>query len=91
MSKITDDFFESVSLSYKEAFEMMMRSTSDSIYFKDCQSRFLFVSNAQLRRLNEQNMEAVIGKSDFDFFSNNSMKFFSTAWYITMHYSQDEI
>ena len=69
MSKITDDFFESVSLSYKEAFEIMMRSTSDSIYFKDCQSRFLFVSNAQLRRLNEKDMQAVIGKSDFDFFS----------------------
>lgn len=69
MSKITDDFFESVSLSYKDAFEMMMRSTSDSIYFKDCQSLFLFVSNAQLRRLNEKDMKAVIGKSDFDFFS----------------------
>jgi len=69
MSKITDDFFESVSLSYKEAFEIMMRSTSDSIYFKDCQSRFLFVSNAQLRRLNKKDMQDVIGKSDFDFFS----------------------
>jgi PAS domain S-box-containing protein len=69
MSRITDDFFESVSLSYKDAFEMMMKSTSDSIYFKDCQSRFLYVSNAQLRRLNEKDMLAVIGKSDFDFFS----------------------
>jgi PAS domain S-box-containing protein len=69
MSRVTDDFFESVSLSYKDAFEMMMKSTSDSIYFKDCQSRFLFVSDAQLRRLNEKDMQAVIGKSDFDFFS----------------------
>lgn len=69
MSRSTDDFFESVSLSYKDAFEMMMKGTSDSIYFKDCQSRFLFVSNAQLRRLNEKDMQAVIGKSDFDFFS----------------------
>ncbi len=69
MSKNTDDFFESVSLSYKDAFEMMMKSTSDSIYFKDCQSRFLFVSDAQLRRLNRANMQDVIGKTDFDFFS----------------------
>ena len=69
MSKTANDFFESVSLSYKDAFEMMMKSTSDSIYFKDCESRFLFVSNAQLRRLNEKDMQAVIGKSDFDFFS----------------------
>ena len=69
MSRFSDDFFESVSLSYKDAFEMMMRSTSDSIYFKDSQSHFLFVSNAQLRRLNEKDMQAVIGKTDFDFFS----------------------
>lgn len=69
MSRSTDDFFESVSLSYKAAFEMMMRSTSDSIYFKDCQSRFLFVSNAQLRRLNITQMRDVIGKTDYDFFS----------------------
>jgi PAS domain S-box-containing protein len=70
MSKNTNDFFESVSLSYKYAFEIMMRSTSDSIYFKDADSRFLYVSNAQLRRLNVKDMQAVIGKTDFDFFSN---------------------
>jgi len=69
MSRSTDDFFESVSLSYKAAFEMMMMSTSDSVYFKDRESRFLFVSNAQLRRLNKTEMRDVIGKSDFDFFS----------------------
>ena len=56
MSRSADDFFESVSLSYKAAFEMMMKSTSDSIYFKDRESRFLFVSNAQLRRLNKTEM-----------------------------------
>ena len=70
MNRITDDSFKSVSLSYKDAFELMMRSTSDSIYFKDCQSRFLFVSKAQLHRLNEEDMQSVIGKTDFDFFSN---------------------
>ena len=69
MSRMADDFFKSVSLSYKDAFELMMKSTSDSIYFKDCQSRFLFVSNAQLRRLNQTDMQSVIGKSDFDFFT----------------------
>ena len=69
MSRMADDFFKSVSLSYKDAFELMMKSTSDSIYFKDCQSRFLFVSNAQLRRLNQTDMQFVIGKSDFDFFT----------------------
>lgn len=69
MSSVTDDFFECISLSYKDAFEMMMQSTSDSIYFKDRDSRFLFVSKAQLRRLNRTDMRDVIGKSDFDFFS----------------------
>ena len=77
MNRITDDFFKSVSLGYKDAFEMMMKSTSDSIYFKDSQSRFLFVSDAQLRRLNEEDMQSVIGKTDFDFFSNDhAMKTF---------------
>ncbi len=69
MSKRTVDVFESVSIGYKDAFEMMMQSTNDSIYFKDRESRFLFVSNAQLRRLNKQSMQDVIGKSDVDFFS----------------------
>ena len=69
MSRSADGLFESVSLSYKDAFEMMMKSTSDSIYFKDRESRFVFVSDAQLRRLNKTNMQEVIGKTDFDFFS----------------------
>ncbi len=70
MSGKVDDIFESVSLSYKDAFEIMMRSTSDSIYFKDRASRFIFVSNAQLRRLNAMDMKDVVGKSDYDFFSH---------------------
>ncbi len=69
MSSIADDFFKCVSLSYKDVFEIMMKSTSDSIYIKDRGSRFLFVSDAQLRRLNKTDMKDVIGKSDFDFFS----------------------
>ncbi len=69
MSRSTNDFFESISLGYKDAFEMMMQSTNDSIYFKDSKSRFLFVSNAQLRRLNQAHMQDVVGKSDVDFFS----------------------
>ena len=69
MSRSTNDFFESISLGYKDAFEMMMQSTNDSIYFKDRKSRFLFVSNAQLRRLNQPHMRDVVGKSDVDFFS----------------------
>ena len=64
------DIFECVSLSYKDAFEIMMKSTNDSIYFKDRESRFIFVSNAQLRRLNMTNMQDIVGKSDYDFFSH---------------------
>lgn len=69
MSRTAHDVFESASLHYKDAFEMMMKNTNDSIYFKDRESRFLFVSDAQLRRLNQRDMQAVIGKTDFDFFS----------------------
>lgn len=69
MCGMMSNIFECVSLSNKDAFEMMMRSTGDSIYFEDLESRFIFLSNAQLRRLNKTEMQDAIGKSDFDFFS----------------------
>jgi len=58
-----------VSMDYKEMFEAMMRSTEDSLFFKDRECRFTYVSDSQLRHLNETDMSKVIGKSDSDFFS----------------------
>jgi PAS domain S-box-containing protein len=48
--------------------EAMLENIPDRIYFKDAQSRFVKVSKALAKRLNVENSDAVIGKTDFDFF-----------------------
>ncbi|MBN1777567.1 MAG: response regulator [Clostridiales bacterium] len=59
-----------ISLEYKDAFEIMMKSTADLIYFKDKESRFIYSSDSHLKRcLNESDIKNVIGKSDFDYFN----------------------
>ena len=59
---------EFIPLEYKELLDIMMRSTADSVYFKDKDSRFFCVSNAQMKKLGETDLDNVIGKTDFDFF-----------------------
>lgn len=46
----------------------LMGSTQDRIYFKDLQSRFVRVNAAQARLLGAPSPEAVVGKTDADFF-----------------------
>jgi PAS domain S-box-containing protein len=59
---------DNIPLEYKELLDIMMRSTADSVFFKDKECRFIYVSDAQLKRLNETNFKNVLGKTDFDFF-----------------------
>lgn len=40
----------------------------DQIYVKDCQSKFVSCNNAVMKHLNVDKMEAIVGKSDYDFF-----------------------
>ena len=47
----------------------IMNNSSDSVYFKDTESRFTRLSNSQCEKFNLNNIEEAIGKSDFDFFS----------------------
>jgi PAS domain S-box-containing protein len=47
-----------------------MDNTPDKIYFKDLESRFTRVNKAQALFLNGGNMSGIIGKTDFDFFSD---------------------
>jgi PAS domain S-box-containing protein len=48
--------------------DVFFETTSDNVYFKDLESRFLKVSAAQARWLGLENAADAIGKSDADFF-----------------------
>jgi len=47
----------------------LMEGVTDSIYFKDLQSRFLLANNGLARKLGVKDPKEVIGKTDFDFFT----------------------
>lgn len=49
--------------------DTFLRSTPDQVYFKDRNGRFIRVSDAQVARLGFNAAEDVIGKTDFDAFS----------------------
>jgi PAS domain S-box-containing protein len=52
-----------------EMLEALMRNIPDSIYFKDSQSRFIKANKSVVNRLKALNESELIGKTDFDFFS----------------------
>jgi len=52
----------------------LMNNITDSIYFKDLQSRFVRINKALVERLGFKNPEEAIGKTDFDFFSKEHAK-----------------
>jgi diguanylate cyclase (GGDEF)-like protein/PAS domain S-box-containing protein len=47
----------------------LMEGVTDSIYFKDLQSRFLIINNGLARKLGIKDPKEAIGKTDFDFFT----------------------
>ncbi len=49
--------------------KVMLENTSDIIYYKDLESRFLVVSNSKIKRCNVVDTSMIIGKTDFDFFT----------------------
>jgi PAS domain S-box-containing protein len=54
----------------RQLMRSLLETTTDNIYFKDLESRFLRVSTAQARWLGADSADAVVGKSDADFFGD---------------------
>jgi len=52
----------------QELLTALMENVPDSIYFKDRDCRFIRVNSAKAKK-HQQNSEAMIGKSDFDYFT----------------------
>ncbi|HUJ43844.1 MAG TPA: CHASE domain-containing protein [Opitutaceae bacterium] len=49
--------------------DTFMESVPDAVYFKDLQSRFIRASHSLARYFGKENPAELVGKSDFDFFS----------------------
>jgi len=58
--------------------DSLLKYTTESIYFKDLDSKFIRVNSQSARNMGSENVMDVIGKSDADFFteefSNNTLK-----------------
>ncbi len=52
----------------RDMMHTLMDSLPDTIYFKDTESRFTLINNAQAKMLGIDNPAQAIGKTDFDFF-----------------------
>lgn len=65
---------EPSSFNEKLILDTIIECSQDTIYFKDLNSRFIFVSLAQALRLNLSNPSEAIGKTDFDFFPEEHAK-----------------
>jgi PAS domain S-box-containing protein len=60
---------QAVSSKTEHLFRSFMEGLPDMVYFKDTNSRFIRANRALANRLGEPNVAAVLGKSDFDYFS----------------------
>ncbi len=55
-------------------FHFLLENTPDQVYFKDRQGRFLRASRAVAKYMDVPNPDDLIGKSDFDFWSEETAK-----------------
>ncbi len=58
-----------IPLTYLDLLHTMMKGKYLHVFFKDSESRFIYVSTEQMRGFNCTSPEQVLGKTDFDFFS----------------------
>ncbi|MGA2184297.1 MAG: response regulator [Bryobacteraceae bacterium] len=61
----------------KHLLHSLMENLPDNIYFKDCESRFTLVSREHVIRFGCHDSSEVIGKTDFDFFTDEHAR---PAW-----------
>ncbi len=54
----------------RHLFKVLMENTTDSIYFKDKESRFIKVNQSTVEKLGFSSESEVVGKSDFDIFTD---------------------
>ena len=52
----------------RELWQTLLAKLPDKIYFKDTQSRFIKASKSQARQFGLESPDAMVGKTDFDFF-----------------------
>ena len=60
---------EKVDISESQMMDALMKYITDSIYFKDLNSRFIKISKACADKFKLNNPDKALGKTDFDFFS----------------------
>ena len=58
----------------QDLFSFLLENTPDQVYFKDLQGRFLRASRAVAKYMDVTNPNDLIGKSDFDFWSEQTAK-----------------
>jgi sigma-B regulation protein RsbU (phosphoserine phosphatase) len=58
----------------QDLFSFLLEHTPDQVYFKDRQGRFLRASRAVAEYMNVANPDDLIGKSDFDFWSEQTAR-----------------
>ncbi|MEM8867849.1 MAG: PAS domain-containing protein, partial [Verrucomicrobiota bacterium] len=68
----SDDFSQLLKASPKRLFEVLMEQTADYIYIKDCQGRFIAVSQALADMQNVEDRKAIEGKTDFNFLTEEN-------------------
>ncbi len=58
----------------QDLFSFLLENTPDQVYFKDRQGRFLRASRAVAEYMDVANPDDLIGKSDFDFWSEQTAR-----------------